>query len=191
MSRVSLSWFFLASSTSQKRSGKPQWSLPDHLLTFSAVWASTPPSFCFSPVFLSSLDRWWFSILFAQCIQAVGQMNHVTSLKCDQVAMKDDRNKNSGKIYDNLSLGSFEGLQHNPQPQLSFDTLCKKVSNLSSQTTPQGHFLPGLSSVAPCQISHIWESFQLDSSSCGTVQHFYHTLWSGTWLFIRINVFFY
>ena len=54
-------------------------------------------------------------------------MNHVTSLKCEQVVMKDARKKRSNKIYDNLSLGSFEGLQHNPQPQLSFDTQCKKV----------------------------------------------------------------
>ena len=75
--------------------------------------------------------------------------------------------------------GSFEGLQHNPQPQLSFDTRCKKVLDLSSQITPQEHFLPGSSSVAQCQISLIWESFPLYSSSCGTVRRFYHTLSSG------------
>ena len=47
---------------------------------------------------------------------------------------------------------------------------------------PQEHadrFLPGLLSVVPCQISPIWESFPLDSTSCGTVRRLYHTQWSG------------
>ena len=84
-------------------------------------------------------------------------------------------------------LGSFEGLQHNPQPQLSFDTRCKKVLDLSSQITPQEHFLPGSSSVVPCQISLIWESFPLYSSSCGTVRRFYHTLSSGNMCYMAFH----
>ena len=130
MSQVSLSHFFLASCTSQKRSVKPRWSLRV-LLTFSADWASTPPSFCFSPVFLSSLGRCDCSIVFQGSVS-----NQVTSLKCEQVIVEDARNNSSNKICANLwLLGSFEGLQHNPQPQLSFDTPCKKV--LFTDHTPR------------------------------------------------------
>ena len=50
-------------------------------------------------------------------------------------------------------LGSFEGLQHNPQPQLSFDTQCKKVLGSSFTNHTPRTFPPRI--VICCTLSDL------------------------------------